>query len=149
MKNKIIIFVTIIVFVLVVLLFADNHNKPLDSNGIEWNGNQDISSYKEEIKYISIPRFNKMYFNQSKNQKVNFYNPKENTCTMTMELYLNDGSLLWSADNVKPGYGFYDIEIMKPLLKGVYENCHYIVHCYNDNGTELNGGDIKFVLFVN
>ena len=43
---------------------------------------------------ISIPGFNKMYFNQSKNPKVNFYNPKENTCTMTMELYLNDGSLL-------------------------------------------------------
>jgi len=147
MKRKLPLFIIFFLLVGIIVVFLFNTKNPT-SNGIEWNGKQDIS-VQSEVKRIAIPGFNEMVFaSQQKNQKVNLYNPSENTCTMTFEMFMEDGTLLWHEENIQPGYGFYNIDINKILESGTYENCTLIVHCFDHNNIELNGGVIKFTLYV-
>lgn len=149
MKNKIATIFTIILVIIFVLVGYWHFNEPADSNGVKWNGKQKIKVEKE-VNYISIPGFNQLSFEgHTKTQKVNLYNPSENSCTMSMAMFLSDGTELWSADNVQPGNGFYKIELNTELDSGTYDDCILNIRCYDKNGTELNGGKMNFTLFVN
>lgn len=149
MKNKRIIAFAILFLLACFLVGYLYFNKPATSNGVNWNGKQDIKTEQKE-KYIAIPGFNRLSFvGNKKVQKVNLYNPSENSCTMTMEMFLANGTSLWKADNIQPGNGFYEIELKTTLDSGTYENCILNIKCYDKNGTELNGGKMNFTLFVN
>ena len=149
MKNKIATIFTIIFVIIFVLIGYWHFNKPVDSNGVKWNGKQKIKVEKE-VNYISIPGFNQLLFkSHTKTQKVNMYNPSENSCTMSMAMYLSDDTELWAADNIQPGNGFYEIELNTELDSGTYDGCILNIRCYDKNGTELNGGKMSFTLSVN
>ena len=149
MKNKIATIFTIMLVIIFVLVGYWHFNEPLDSNGVKWNGKQKIKVEKE-VNYISIPGFNQLSFKRhTKTQKVNLYNPSENSCTMSMAMVLPDGTVLWAADNIQPGNGFYEIELNTELDSGTYNDCILNIRCYDKNGTELNGGKMSFTLFVN
>lgn len=70
-----------------------------------------------------------------------------NTCSMDFSILMPDGSVLWSEENIQPGYGLYDIQLNKELEKGTYEECTFTIRCYKD-GVELNGCNIAFTLYV-
>ncbi len=119
-----------------------------ESNGVVWNGKQTIQTKSEES-FISIPGFDKMVFkSNTTNQKVNIHNPDTNTCSMNFSIEMQNGTILWSAENIYPGYGLYDIEINNTLEKGTYENCMFSVRCFKDE-LEINGCNIAFTLYVN
>lgn len=148
MKNKIATIFTIVLVIIFVLVGYWRFDKPVDSNGVKWNGKQKIKV--EEANCISIPGFNQLSFKiHTKIQKVNLYNPSENSCTMSMVMSLSDGTELWAADNIQPGNGFYEIELNTELDSGTYDGCILSIRCYDKNGTELNSGKMNFTLFVN
>ena len=66
---------------------------------------------------------------------------------MDFSILIPDGSVLWSEENIQPGYGLYDIQLNKELEKGTYEECTFTIRCYKD-GVELNGCNIAFTLYV-
>lgn len=143
-KSKIIIFILIVILV---LLYIVVHNNPKDSNGVLWNGKQTIEK-KYEQSSISIPCFNEISFSSgSLDQKVNLYNPESNNCTMNFSIITSDGTVIWEENNIQAGYGIYDIKLNKELEKGTYEGCTFTVRCFRD-GTELNGCNIAFTLYV-
>lgn len=123
--------------VIVLLFFLFGHGNELESNGVIWSGKQNIG--KEYFQSsISIPGFNEIYFcSDSLNQKVNLYNPDDNTCTMNFSISMPDGTVIWEENNIQPGYGLYDIQINKKLEKGTYAGCVLSVRCFKDN-LELN-----------
>lgn len=132
------------------LLYQNAHRPTLNSNGVKWDGVKQNSSLKEvPINYIMIPGFTELHFSANRKvQFVNFYNPESNSCSMSMSIILPDGEEIWSCENIQPGYGIYEIELAKPLDRKLYEGCHYKVRCFKNDGTELNGGNIKFNLYI-
>lgn len=146
-KYLIIAVMLIVAAVISPLLFLFGRENKEKSNGILWNGKQSIETEYEQSS-IAIPGFDKMTFkSNSTNQKINLYNPESNNCSMDFFIIMPDNSVLWSEENIQPGYGLYDIQINKKLEKGTYEGCKFSVRCYRD-GIELNGCDITFALYV-
>lgn len=109
------------------------------SNGIEWNGEQQIDKF-QETEYIAIPGISELYFAKDQiEQKVNLFNPAENNCSMNFSIVMDDGYLLWNEQNIQPGYGIYDITLNKELSRGVYSGT-VVVECFSIDGhAELNG----------
>lgn len=147
-RKKYAIAVLVIALVIIFpLLFLFGRNDKRESNGILWNGKQTIETNYEQSS-IAIPGFTKISFEaNSTNQKINLYNPDTNTCSMDFSILMPDGSVLWSEENIQPGYGLYDIQLNKELEKGTYEECTFTIRCYKD-GVELNGCNIAFTLYV-
>ena len=145
-KIKIMI-ATIIIVLLLTLFFVFTRNDEKDSNGVVWNGKQNIEKQHEQSS-IAIPGFNEISFlSDSINQKVNLYNPESNNCTMNFSIIMPDGTVIWEEENIQPGYGLYDIKLNQKLEKGTYERCVFTVRCFRD-GTELNGCNITFTMYV-
>ena len=116
-----------------------------DQTAEEWNGDQELpqSGKNEEI---LVPGFNSLvcYANHT-TQKVNFYNPAENSCLMRMTLYA-DHQKIWSNDGyLEPGKGYYEIDFSEPLPPGTYDGT-LLVECFLADGTECNSVKVEFKL---
>lgn len=119
-----------------------------DENAEEWNGNQNLpNGEKSESKTIKIPGFDSLAFKANqKEQKVNFYNPKENTCLFRMTLFIDDVQY-WQSGYVEPGKGYYTISLDKTLESGDY-NAYLLIECYKEEGTALNNAKVEFQMKV-
>lgn len=116
-----------------------------DQDAEEWNGNQELpqSGRNEEV---IVPGFDSLvcYANQTK-QKVNFYNPAENSCLMRMTLYA-DNEMLWSNNGyLEPGRGYYEIDFSEPLPSGTYDGT-LLVECFLADGTKCNSVKVEFTM---
>lgn len=77
-------------------------------------------------------------------QKVDFYNPKENQCYFVISIYLSDDTLIYRSDYLAPSETITEITLLQPLQKGTYKNCRIVYNCYTlDSKAALNSGDIK------
>lgn len=123
---------------------------PIDSNAEEWNGNQELPKASlGDNAAIVIPGFNELVFiaDQTK-QQVNFYNPEINDCLFLMSLYVDD-ELLWQSGYVKPGDGYYEIELSRALPEDeIFKNGCLRIQCYKLDGTTLNSARVNFKLTV-
>ena len=152
-KRKICIVVVLLLLCgfIIFFLFGRSNNKsllPIDKNTEDWNGNQKLpTGEKEEIKTIKVPGISSLVFiaNQ-KEQKVNFYNPKENDCLFHMTLYVND-ERYWQSGYVDPGKGYYNITLENVLESGDYSGA-LLIECFMDDGTALNNARVEFNLKV-
>lgn len=117
------------------------------SSGIKWHGEQEIL-HNYATQYGCVPGFTELTFkSDTVNQRVNFYNPSQNSMAVDMELSLENGDTLWRAYNVQPDYGFYDIELNRPLKSGTY--AAQITYKFRSaEGESYNHGTIPFTLFV-
>lgn len=147
-KRKLITIFIILAFIVSIIIFSHSFlNKNSTSGGVKWEGNQTIS-HNTDTQYIAIPGVSKMYFNKdSLHQNVNIYNPDQNKCTMNFKIVVDD-EIIWSEENVYPGYGFYSIDILHTMVSGVYD-ANLIIDCYSiETGMEANGGALGFKLYV-
>lgn len=121
---------------------------PSDENAEEWNGNQNLpNGKKSETNTIKIPGFDSLAFNAGqKEQKVNFYNPKENTCLFRMTLFVDDVQY-WQSGYVEPGKGYYNITLDDTLESGDY-NAYLLVECFKEEGKALNSAKVEFNMKV-
>lgn len=121
---------------------------PTDGIAVEWDGEQKLpTGVKTDEKTIKIPGIGSLTFiaNQ-KEQKVNFYNPKENDCLFRMTLYV-DNEQYWQSGYVDPGKGYYDITLDDTLKSGDYSGA-LLIECFRDEGTALNNARVEFDLKV-
>ena len=148
----------VILIVLLIMLFADiitiifYHPTPKpslepDSSASEWDGNQELDKPKTDIKQIAIPGLESLVFKEGqKEQRVNFYNPKENDCLIVFSLHIDDREI-WRSGYCAPDKGYYTIELTEPLEKGTY-NARLLHECYRQDGTPLNSANVQFTLYV-
>lgn len=115
------------------------------SDGTPWQGKQ-VIEHQAEVKQIAIPGIDKMYFKANKKaQKVNIYNPESNDCTMTFGLFIGD-DILWYSEKCYPGYGFYDIKLMRCLEPGTYKA--RLLHMCERDGIQLNSANLNVEIIV-
>lgn len=152
-KRFLIIMFLLLLLICIIILFSfgrspENIPLPSDENAEEWNGNQNLpNGAKSETKTIKIPGFDSLAFTAGqKEQKVNFFNPKENTCLFRMTLFVDDVQY-WQSGYVEPGKGFYDITLDKVLESGDYD-AFLLIECYKEEGTALNNAKVEFQMKV-
>lgn len=85
-----------------------------------------------------------------KRQDTMLYNPPENTCLIRISLLLEDGTLLWTSREIKPGNDSDPIKLSQPLAAGQYPNAVLKYECFTMDAdkTPLNGAEIKLTLRV-
>ena len=82
--------------------------------------------------------------------KISIGNPKENEVGFFASLELEDGTVLYESELLKPGQGLTEIPLSKTLEKGTY-NAKVVYHCVSldEAHTPLNSAESGFVLIVN
>ena len=100
---------------------------------------------------ILIPGYETLHFKAGKiEQEVFFRNPSENECSFRMSIYLNDGTEIWTADDLlEPGEVFLKIDLERQLAKGIYRNALVKYECYSADGVRLNGAEIRVTIEAN
>lgn len=156
-KDKIIIIalalsLTIAIVACVIIMISKTSTSsdlslPTDKNAVSWDGNQDLDNVATTGKGIAIPGINSLVFRSDQTlQKVNFYNPSENSCLFLMTLYVNE-AVYWQSGFVEPGTGFYTIELLQALETGEYDGALRI-QCFRSDGITLNSAKVTFDLIV-
>lgn len=101
---------------------------------------------------IAIPGYEMLQLTAgTKKQTLSLPNPPQNMCYFQLSLYLEDGTLLWESELIKPGKTSKPIVLEKELEKGTYPNAvlHYACFRMDDELTPLNGAEMKLTLWVN
>ncbi len=85
-----------------------------------------------------------------KQQNIALSNPSKNNCYFKITLMLDDGTILWVSNYIKPGENSEAICLNKELEKGNY-NAVLKYDCYSVDGEmkRLNGAQTKLSLRVN
>lgn len=142
------IFILSITMGVIAIMNITNKSKPNEYSGIKWNGVRQINNPTEQ-KYIAVSGFTDLKFvADSTKQSVNFYNPKENNCLMDLSIVMQNGDVLWQAENIRPDYGLYTIDLCSPLKKGEYPACIVARFKTIDGGTKLNSATFKIKIIV-
>lgn len=107
------------------------------------------------IESIGIPCFDAMGMTaDTLEQEVSFYNPEKNTdidFQISMYLVPDDDSqeeiLLWKSGLIPNGKAIYNITLNQPLETGQYK-ARLQYDCFTKSGSQLNGCELGFNLFV-
>lgn len=121
---------------------------PLDSNVVDWNGNQYLPNGSSSAGKICVPGFDSLVFVANQTiQKVNFYNPEVNGDRLfQMTLFIEDKEY-WKSGYCPSGSGYYEIELSAPIESGEYAG-YLKIECFKPDGTQLNGARVTFNLIV-
>ena len=131
--------------VILVHRFRTASPAPGASDGTQWHGKQAIE-HQTEVKQIAIPGIDRMYFVADQTeQQVNIYNPDTNDCEIKFMLEV-DGETIWQSAECSPGYGFYQIDLSKPLAAGTYKGT--LLHECSRNCKELNSARMNLEIIV-
>ena len=98
---------------------------------------------------ILIPGYDVIHFKAGEiTQDVFFRNPSENECSFRMSICLEDGTEIWTADDVlNPGEVFLRIDLERAIPKGRYSNALMKYECYSvHDGSRLNGAEIRVTI---
>lgn len=82
--------------------------------------------------------------------KISIGNPRDNKVGFFASLELEDGTVLYESELLKPGQGLTEIPLTKTLDKGNY-NAKVVYRCValDENHTPLNSAESGFTLIVN
>ena len=100
---------------------------------------------------ISIPGFEVLELQAGvQQQTVVLSNPAENTCLFRISLILEDGTVLWTSQEVQPGQDSDPIFLSQPLGAGEFPNAKVKYECFaqDEERTPLNGAETKLTLKV-
>ena len=145
MKKIVLITIALLVLGLFLRYETAKIDSKSDSNSVIWNGKQSIET-DSEVKNIAIPGQSEMLFEAGKTaQKVNIYNPEQNDCVMVFTLKIGE-EIIWKSGDCLPGYGYYGIELERPLEPGTYK-ASLIHECFRQN-KQLNTAIINTTIMV-
>lgn len=123
----------------------------LETSAEDYTGDKDTYNGKKNTDTIDIPGFDAMNLQAgTTKQKVNLYNPPQNTCYFKISIFLNDGTKLWQSKLIEPGKAVYNITLNRALSTGTYENCTLKYECFSMDKEQspLNGSEIAFTMNV-
>ena len=116
--------------------------------GNETSENRDIIQNTDTI---AIPGYEAITLEaDTKKQSTALQNPAHNICLFRISLILEDGTVLWVSDYIKPGEISDNIELSKELDPGTYPNSILKYECFTMDGSlsPLNGAETKLTLWV-
>ena len=149
-KSLIICFVILIVIAVTIgiymIFFRQSIQLPDGSIPI-----QNAEAVEKNENSISIPGYEGIALKaDSLEQTVALKNPAQNICYFVITLYLEDGTMLWQSDYIKPGETSSPIVLNQPLEKGNYPNAVLQYSCFkmDSEKTPLNGAETKLTLRV-
>jgi len=144
--------ITLIIFGAALILFGiayflysggDSTELLLDKSAVAWDGERHEDYIANTSSSIAIPGWEYIDLKaDSIKQSVNFRNPHTNSCLFAMTLFIENEEV-WNSGYIKPGYGFYDIELSKTFPAGERDGKLFI-KCYDVDGSELNSASINF-----
>ena len=138
-----------IVSLVIGVFFITNHKeKPqtILGNEVTENNNQIPNANS-----IAIPGYEAITLEaNTKKQSTALKNPSHNMCLFRISLILEDGTVLWVSDYVKPGEISDNIELSKELEPGAYPNSILKYECFTTDGSlsPLNGAETKLTIIV-
>ena len=146
-----ILLLLIIVIILMLLLFkccSSNRGTeppPSDTTSTTENKTLDFIPAGDSSDSINIPAVTGLNLKSGQlQQKVDFYNPKENQCYFIISIYLSDDTLIYKSDYLAPTETITEINLLQTLQRGTYKNCHIVYNCYTlDSKAPLNSGNVK------
>ena len=125
-----------------------SNNTTQPSGGTYWSNNKQTEESTQEQRYIALPGFDSLtFFANKKTQEVNLSNPESNAVNMNMKIVLRDDTVVWHQDNITPGTQINTITPTAELSSGTYDAV-LVIDCYLPDGTQVNGGLIKFTLNI-
>ena len=100
---------------------------------------------------IQIPGYSKAEMEEGDTQlHLSIGNPKENNCGFYVTVRLEDGTVLYKSELLKPGYGLTEIPLEQTLNKGTYDaEVFYECVTLDEDASPLNSVISKFQLIVN
>ena len=100
---------------------------------------------------IQIPGYSKAEMEEGDTQlHLSIGNPKENNCGFYVTVRLEDGTVLYKSELLKPGYGLTEIPLEQTLNKGTYDaEVFYECVTLDEDASPLNSAISKFQLVVN
>ena len=100
---------------------------------------------------IQIPGYSKAEMEEGDTQlHLSIGNPKENNCGFYVTVRLEDGTVLYKSELLKPGYGLTEIPLEQTLNKGTYDaEVFYECVTLDEDASQLNSAISKFQLIVN
>ena len=113
--------------------------------------NSETVSVEKLTDTIDIPGIGALHLRaDSKEQLLTIQNPPQNFCLFRITLRLEDGTILWVSDEVRPGKESDPITLSVPLEKGTYPNAVLFYECFKDDRdrTKLNNAETKLTLYV-
>ena len=114
----------------------------------EWRDNVTVEKNENSI---SIPGFELLELKaDTTKQTISLSNPPQNTCYFRITLRMEDGTVLWVSDYIKPGKKSKPITLEMPLSAGTYSGAVLQYECFrmDKNRTPLNGAETKLTLLV-
>lgn len=146
-----ILLLLIIVIILMLLLFkccSSNRGTeppPSDTTSTTENKTLDFIPAGDSSDSINIPAVTGLNLKSGQlQQKVDFYNPKENQCYFIISIYLSDDTLIYKSDYLAPTETITEINLLQTLQRGTYKNCRIVYNCYTlDSKAPLNSGNVK------
>lgn len=138
----------------VILYFRQSEERQTDSsayideNASDWDSQ--IDSEEPETGKMLIPGYSSASMKSGETMlKLRVGNPEENSCYLKATVQLEDGTVLFESDLLKPGKGFEEIELNQTLEAGTYQAMvHYQGYSLEENPQELNSMDSAFTLTV-
>lgn len=149
--NWIIILLLILIIMVGVLIFLLLRPAPVEVSTPNGVRHQETGPVEKNQGSISIPGYESITLAADKTQQtVGLPNPAENTCYFQISLILEDGTMLWQSDLVKPGEISDPIVLNAPLAAGSYSNATMKYDCYTMDGsmTPLNGAATRLTIRV-
>ncbi|MGN1138766.1 MAG: hypothetical protein ACI4RM_04895 [Ruminococcus sp.] len=161
-KNKKLFIIILAVFLVVALAVGGvvvfNNcfaQKPVNSDGVVgkisdgWDtGIEDESVPKASG--VQIPGYEFAQMNAGDmSLKLSIGNPKDNSCGFYATLKLEDGTVLYESELIKPGYGLTEVPLNQTLKSGEY-TAMVIYQCVtlDKKHTPLNSAESEFKLIV-
>lgn len=149
--NWIIILLLILIVMVGVLIFLLLRPEPVEVSTPNGVSHHETGPVVKNQNSISIPGYESITLEAGKTQQtVGLPNPAKNTCYFQISLILENGTVLWQSDLVKPGEISDPITLSEALEAGTYPNTTMKYDCYTMDGnmTQLNGAATKLTLRV-
>ncbi len=160
-KKKLLIIIIVIMLIAVLsiggVVVYNNFfiEKPAASDGVVGKISSDWDTGAEEetspkSKGTQIPGYSTAEMNAGDTSlHLSIGNPKTNKCGFYATLKLDDGTVLYESELLKPGYGLTEIPLSQTLEKGEYTAIVYY-QCVTLDGAEtpLNSAESEFTLIV-
>ena len=149
--NLIVILLLILIIMVGILIFLLLRPEPVEVSTPNGMSHQETGPVEKNQGSISIPGYESITMTAGeKQQTVGLPNPAKNNCYFQISLILEDGTVLWQSDLVKPGEISDPILLNEPLEAGSYPNTTMKYDCYTMDGsmTPLNGAATKLTLRV-
>lgn len=142
-------FLILIVLLLIGVVLGTNHNE--EPQTILGNDVTESKDNNQNENSIAIPGYEAITLTaNTKKQSTALKNPSHNMCLFRISLILEDGTVLWVSDYVKPGEISDNIALSKELEPGAYPNSILKYECFTMDGSlsPLNGAETKLTIMV-